>query len=509
MEIIRSRVKTTKWHLFFQYVSIALTMVSGILLVPLYLKFIPLELYGAWLATGNIMVWLTTIDPGLSTILQQRVGFVYGKKDFQAIGELITGGVFITVIIVFLIIAAGLLISDYFFLWLKLPTTTDLSILLKAFYLAVIGSSLVVFACSIIAINQGLQSSLGTGIIWVVVIAFKIVLTVILLYKGFGLIAVGISSLFMGIGLTLGNFGYLIWRVNSERIGLTLSLNKVPALFKLMSYTFLGRAASIFSGNMDLFFVSRYLGPESVVVLNLTRKVPVMSRRFIERPIVAFTPAISHLLGTGEIDKVRVILLRLLHILLWLLGLFVGGFIVLNDDFVRLWVGQKFFAGQTINLILCASFILAITVNGFGNLCFALGNIKGNSISGFIQAFLSIPLIIFGSKYLGLLGVVLAPVISMFAVQAWYLPLSFSRLLKFTWQDSKEIIHEILKVCIIILTATLFFANIYPNRIFHFIMLVIAFCLFYGFGLYLISAQLRVEIKGVLQKLRIFKLIHN
>lgn len=504
-----SRKKTTKWILFFQYVSIALTMVSSLLLVPLYLKFIPLGLYGAWLATGNILVWLTAIDPGLSTILQQRVGVVYGKKDFEAIRELLVGGLCITAIIVFFIIALGFLSVDYLPVWLNLPSNVDGSTIIRAFSLAVIGTSLMIFSYSIIAINRGILSSVGVGSIGVIVSVLAILFTIILLYNGFGLIAIPLGLLFRGVGFTLGNSGYLVWRLTSEKIGFSFSFRKIPALVKLMSYTFLGRAGGVVANNVDLFIVSRFLGPEIVPVLHLTRRAPEMSRMFVERPPVAFMPAVSHLVGAGEMDKARAVLIRLMRMMLWLTGLFVAGFIALNDDFVRLWVGSHLFAGQTINLIICGTFLFMVISNGLANLCFSLGNIKGNSLASLAQSLLFIPLVILGAKYFGLLGIVLAPFISTLAISAWYFPRSFSKLLKLSPQDRKDIIQEILKILVIIIPFTWIFASFNPTGWFQFIVLVGVFFFSYGLGLYFLSAQLRAEIIGLFQRLRTYSLVRN
>lgn len=503
MKIVRGRVRTTKWNLFFHYVSIALMMVSGIFLVPLYLKFIPLGFYGAWLATGNILVWLTAIDPGLSTVLQQRVGIAYGKQDFQAIREFLAGGLCITATIVISIVALGFLSADHLPVWLNLPSNVDASIIIKAFCLAVIGSSLMIFSFSITAANIGLLASLGIGIIFVAVTVLGIVLTVVLLYSGFGLLAIPIGAIFRGVGLTLGNSGYLLWRLASEKIGFSLSFRKVPDLVKLMSYTFLGRAGVVAVKNVDLFIVSRFLGPECVPVLHLTRSAPEMSKLFIERPAIAFMPAVSHLIGAGEIDKARAVLLRLVRIMLWVLGLCVGGFVALNDDFVRLWVGSHLFAGQTINLILCGTLLFAVTSGSLASLCFAVGNIKGNSLASLAQSLLFIPLVILGAKYLGLLGVVLAPLISVLAVSAWYYPRSFSQFLKLLPQHRKDIVREILKVLVIIVPLTLGFGWLHPSGWFQFIVLTGAFCFFYGFALYLDSKKFRLEIMGLLQRLPI------
>src|SRR3989339_1806950 len=125
---MRSRKTTTQWNLFFHYISIALSIVSGVVLVPFYLKYIPIDLYGAWLAPGTILVWLTTIDPGLSTILQQRVGMAYGKNDFPEIYEWMTGGIFLSIIIVALLFVGGYWMADFIPRMLNLSVEIDFQV---------------------------------------------------------------------------------------------------------------------------------------------------------------------------------------------------------------------------------------------------------------------------------------------------------------------------------------------------------------------------------------------
>lgn len=191
-----------------------------------------------------------------------------------------------------------------------------------------------------------------------------------------------------------------------------------------------------------MIVASRFLGPESVAVLSLTRKAPEFSKEFVNQPSVAFMPAVSHLTGAGETDKARDVLIRLVRILLWALCFVVGGLISFNDDFVRLWVGPHLFAGKTTNLILGGTILFTLSASCLGNLCIALGNIKGNSLAGLAQSLLFIPLVIYGTKYFGLLGTVFAPLIAVFTVSAWYYSRIFSKLLKLSSGDHKNIMHE-------------------------------------------------------------------
>ena len=111
--IVRSRSTTAKWNLFFQYASIALSIISGVVLVPLHLKFISVDLYGAWVGTGSVLIWITLIDPGLSQVLMQQVAVAYGKKDIKLIQKIIVAGSVITLSIVGVMIMASIIIMYY------------------------------------------------------------------------------------------------------------------------------------------------------------------------------------------------------------------------------------------------------------------------------------------------------------------------------------------------------------------------------------------------------------
>jgi O-antigen/teichoic acid export membrane protein len=478
-------------------------MVSGIVLVPLYLRYIPLDIYGAWLATGNILAWLMVIDPGLSSVLMQRAGVAYGKGDKAELNSLLTGGVLLSGAISLLLLVAGFISSSFLIGWLNLGTTIDGDLVEQAFMIAVVGSALMIFSYGLTAFNQGMQSSLGIGLVFVITMVASLALTVVLLYKGVGLLALPIGLVVRGVGLTVGNAGYLLWRYIGERTRYHFSTQGVATLAKLLSYVFLGRGAGVIATNMDAFVLTRYLGPEIAPVFVLTRKAPDMSRMFLERPATAFMPAVSHLVGAGELGRARAVLLRLMRMILWLMGLIAAGFIVFNRDFVSLWVGPKLFAGGTINLFSVLTLVIMVLVNALSNLCFSLGNIKGNSIASLAQGLLSVPLMVLGARYWGMLGVAVAPLLAMLGVSAWYYPHAFSRLLKLEWPDVLALVREAAAVVVAatVATGTLFWitATTWPI----FVLAVGAFGAVYLTVLGGISKAFRAEVAGVLKRNRL------
>lgn len=505
---MRSRAKTTKWNIFFHFLAILMMICSGVLLVPLYLKYIPLPLYGAWLATGNILVWITAIDPGLSLVLQQRIANLYGAQDKYKIGCIITSGLLLTIGICLFILITGVAIFFIFPILLKLPSNLDFNLLRDCFLIALIGSVFLIFSYSLTAINQGLQSSKGIGFIYVLVTLTGIIISVTMLKKDYGLYSIAIMPLISGVGLTAGNLGYLFWRYTVEDIPFVKSLQELKGISKLVSYSFIGRLGGVITSNMDLFVVAKFLGPQNAAFLNLTRKAPDMSKMFIARPVIAFIPSLAHLNGSGEKEKQVTIIIRLVCILFWILGLVLGGFWAFNDDFVKLWVGEEMFAGKTISIIISSTLFLTAITDSFGNLCVALGSIKKNSLVSFGQAILSAVLMIIGAKYFGMLGVVVGPLIALLLFSSWLYPKHLISLLQLDRKLLKNLFYELIKVLTLTFILALVFSRFIILSWFNFIILTGAFFALYFLMLLFLSSSFRNEIiKMKIKLMHLFSVI--
>jgi O-antigen/teichoic acid export membrane protein len=490
---IPTRTDATRWNLVFQYSYAFLAFISGFVLIPLYLKYVPTPVYGGWLATGNILIWLTLIDPGLSTILQQRVALAYGKKDLRSATSTIASGLLLTFIVGVLIIASGFVASHFLSFIIGSLSTSDQELLQEAFILAAIGTSLSVVSYSFASINLALLGSFWVGIIQVVVTSLSIVVTVFLLTHGYGLFSIAYGGIFRGIGYTLGHIIYFVWRLSKEEMGFSSSLEELPALAKLISYTFFSRAAGVISANLDSVMVARVLGTAIAPILDVTRKVPDTSRMLTERPAIAMIPGLAHVMGSGQVAKAKELLLRFFRALIWFLFLIVGGLVAFNHSFVKLWVGEKFFAGANISILLCVVLLISVFSNSLSNICFSLGDIKGTSRAGVFQSIANIFFAYAGIKLWGLLGLVLAPLAGVFLVSGWYYPRVLRRLIGMNRRDALDIASEAAKVGSISIVAIALFSTQSPSTWFSFGLVVAAYSIVYICSLLAISSMARKE----------------
>ena len=56
-------------------------IVNGIVMVPIYFKYMSISTYGAWLATGNVIAMLGILESGFSFVITQKMSVTLEDKD--------------------------------------------------------------------------------------------------------------------------------------------------------------------------------------------------------------------------------------------------------------------------------------------------------------------------------------------------------------------------------------------------------------------------------------------
>src|ERR1039457_4824351 len=64
-----------------------LVIIQAVVLIPLFLRYVGPRLYGAWLASGDFLVWMQSFDLGLPNLMIQRIALAHGRGDQRSVGE--------------------------------------------------------------------------------------------------------------------------------------------------------------------------------------------------------------------------------------------------------------------------------------------------------------------------------------------------------------------------------------------------------------------------------------
>jgi|GEM_PF-636489 len=490
---MRSRNSVIKWNLVFNYASIVLAIINGLVIVPFYLKFIDHALFGAWLASGNILVWLTIIEPGVGDVLQQKVGSAYGAKDFKTVGLYISSGITVSIFISILVIIACFLFQYLIPGILNLAPTIDAAQLLLAFKIAAIGTGFIMLSYAFVGSNQGLQSSLGIGLIFIISNTLSLVLNLVLLFKGFGLLSIAYATLFRGVGMVAGNVFYLASRLKKEHIALRFERAFFTSFSKLFSYTFFSKISNTVVNNLDLVLVARFVNPETVTMLELTRRPVSIIQNFTNRISVSFMPSLAHLHGEGNIGKVKEVFMNFIFLFSWASMFIIFSFVAFNKDLLSVWAGRSVFIGNPLNILICLSLLITSYTYNLSNFTFALGNIKGNSFINIVKSVTYVALMFTLGYFWGIYGFLIASILAVLCSEAWYYPKKIITLLNLDKSTLRDAGRENVKLILTGLSLCILF-NLLHLKITNWAMLIfygMVFTLCFFALLYVISERFR------------------
>ena len=502
-KINRTDSRTTKWNLFFNYTSIFYNIIIAIALVPLYLKYIPSNIFGVWLATGNIITWMTLLDPGLGATMQYKIAYSLGQGKKNEIGNLIGNSFCISLFFLFVLSFGAFFLQKNIFSWLNITSIGDSNFML-ALALTSVSTILMVFSFNIQGINLGLQSSVGVGLVFTLMNICGIISTIYFLKSEFGLLAFGYSGIIRSLIYLFGNFIYMILRLHSEKVTVSIDFKGIKELFNLFSISFVGKITGTLQGRMFEFLIAKYVSYTSVTSFKMSLSAPENSKILMIRPTVAVTPIISKLYGSGDYIKIKNNFRKIFLFFIWISGFLLTAFILFNKNFIDLWIGKKFYIGSQINILICILVIVSSFSEILAHLVWSLGEIKKNNIATFLQFLIFLPCGIYASINFGITGLLTSSISSYLLVTIWYFLFIIYDKLNYKLNNIYTPLKEIIINLLIFVSIFYFFNSPIINNWKDFILICSFFIIIYITLLFIISKNFRNIVLSLIKRKKLF-----
>ena len=362
-----------------------ITIIRGLLFIPLYINFIGVRLYGLWLASGGVLVWLTMLDLGLGQGVAQRVASHYGKKDYEKTGQYFINGLLIYTIFGVLFFSIGYLISFPLPSWLK-AGYSDSGILRACFQLAVAAGFLKIlndvlrgFATSVLRPLFPLTSLL----IWNIL---GLVSTVVLLFKSWGLWAIPIGHLVTQGGLIFFNGGFAL--VLLKKLGVRFKVDRsiMSDLLNLTPSLFVARIGQSIVKSIEPLLITVILYPELTTAFVVTRRAADLVSHGLHIIVGSTLPGFAHLVGQENMKRSAEIVRLMMTFIVYsgLIGF--GTYIVSNGPFVKIWLGEQFYLGREITMLIAISIMIRVIHDVVSELLVGAGDIIFSSYLVFAES---------------------------------------------------------------------------------------------------------------------------
>jgi len=392
--------------------STVILAVQAIVLIPLYINAIGPRLYGAWLGSGDILVWLQAFDLGLPNLLIQRVGAAHGRGDRTTASEYFASAMIVMTGIAVAVGVAAVCASGY------VPHAMGVSggeaaTLHRCFAVAAAGAALNLFTNGIVGFSRGIQETTFLNIVSTVAAIFGFAVSAVLVLSGAGLWAVSLGLVTRSVIVFAGALTFVA--VHFRRGGLRSCRPRAQMLhelFAVLPVTAIGGVGYSMMTQSELFIVASCLRPELAVVLGVTRKLLEFARALIDTIAFASYGGIAHLVSSSDRHRILSAHAEVTTLRTTLAITGAATYMAINGSLVRLWVGEAQYGGPMLTILFALQFIAVGGAFLANYLYRALGPVVRGSLALAVESAIRVPLMIGLVLVIGLPGIPVAGILT-------------------------------------------------------------------------------------------------
>ena len=411
-----SRRRSTSIQFVGALTLMGLSIVQGVILIPLYLSHLGKEVYGAWVATASTVTLLGMADLGVTAIVSQRAGAYCGAEDFNSLGSLIAClFVFISGVSV-IILVAGLWVAPWLPEWVGLSGAPAFE-LANALRVALFDVVLMLFVFISGGVLFGLQRPGAHMAGMILGYVLGLIITVYLLLSGRGVVALAIGLITRSMTALPVNLCALWLSLRHKLRRQMLRFDSAVLLDLLRAALWLGPAKTTetFLPQVNNIITVKFLGPVAVTILAVTRKAADIVTMVCGRFSASFLSGLAHLYGEGNEQRYMDVVKPLFRVTIYMAVLGMSAVLLFNGNFIRLWVGKDLYGGWTLTLLICIYGVVKVPRAALYNVIFSRNGIRLASAASIAESIIQVAAGIFLIRVWGLPGLVLAAILAVVA----------------------------------------------------------------------------------------------
>ncbi len=398
-----------------RYFEVIVGMVTALVLTPYLINQLGEIDYGLWILILSTLGWFSFIDLGFSSAIQRQLTFLIEKKDHHGINK-----IFSCALVLFgalgTIATLGLFILAIFPHILGIPEEKihTSSIVLTVLCLKIFMSFLISSINGIFMghIRLDIDANIGTiTTILKAIIVFKIVGT-------FGIYGVVFATVFSDFLNSLIKIYYAKkLQKNLKFSWMLVKKEEIKELFSFSKHVISLLIARSINGKSDPVIISHVLSINHITKFNIADRLTNMIESLIIAIAVPLRPFIyKQVVNNATIKELENSLKMIISINCFVAGVFYVCLSVMVNDFIYLWVGEKFIESATLVQILIFAYLPRAISRPIIDILTARAQHKLISIANVLGAILNIFLSIILGYNFGLTGIVYSTVICFFLV---------------------------------------------------------------------------------------------
>ncbi|MGL6065677.1 MAG: oligosaccharide flippase family protein [Cetobacterium sp.] len=323
-----------------------LTIILGSLIqifyTPLYMKYLGTTDFGINSLVQSIMGYMGMLNLGLgNAMLRYTVRY---RAEGKTEEEKSLNGMFLTIFSILML--ASLIMATY--VYINIPnffsdkfTPEELLKTRKVFLIMMLSVAISfpvgVFSTNIASREKFLYSR-GISLIKTILVP---IIGAILMINGLGLISVTVSTVFLGIIISVFDILY------AHKLGMRIKFNKfdykiLKEIFHYSFYIFLNIVIDRVYWGTDRVIIGKYIGVAAVGIYSIASIFNQLYMNFSTAISGVLFPKINRLIVEDKHVEISNLFIKVGRLQYIILGLISSGFILFGKDFIYLWLGEGY-----------------------------------------------------------------------------------------------------------------------------------------------------------------------
>ena len=395
------------------YLATFVELAIGIFMLPFNVAHLGQSAYGLWMLVVAPTIWFSMLDLGYGASLAKFVTQYRARRDVQALNEVTS-----TMFVVYSFIGAvayglGMLVAfnlTRLFDVGATPAAVGRDIILIVSVSVALGFPLSVFG----GIVTGFQRRHLNGLVAVATSLVVAAVNIVVLLLGYGLVTVVACTTIVRL-LSFIGYRMTAYRVfPALRIRLTyFRLARLAEITKFSAYMLLLDLSHKLNYWSDTLVIGAILNTTAVAVWTVAHRLSEMALRLTNRLSEALFPVIVDSATTGNVARLRRVLLQGTRISLAMVLPAAAGLAILAKPLVLVWVGPSFAQSIVIVQILAAVVVCRVGSSTARRLLQGAGDHEFLAYTNVTVAVTNVLLSIVLAQRIGLVGVALGTLIPL------------------------------------------------------------------------------------------------
>lgn len=408
--------------------NLLLISVQAVLLIPLYMHYIGPRLYGAWLASGEILLWLHAFDLGLPSLLLQRIGAAHGRRAVTEVGEWFFSGLVVLGAAALVVLGAGWGIAVILPGFFDLPPE-EAVLLRDCFLVGAAATALMIASNAVVGLARGVQKTGFFAVMTVLGSLASLLVALGLILAGAGLWAVALGLAARALVIGLASIVFVFRGIDAAtRAAFAVRRPIVRELAAVSPLTAAGGLSYALMTQSEITLIAVLVSPALAAAYAMTRKAADLGRALLDGVGVATYGSFAHLVASEDAHRALRVHTQIRRLRLVVAVGLAAAYIAVNASLVAVWIGPEHYSGFAMTQVFALQLVVLGDAYLLNYLYRATGPVLRGSAASVVEAAARIPLMIGMVMAFGAIGAPIATVITALAATAIVLRWTHARL---------------------------------------------------------------------------------